>query len=56
MCRVHFQVYHQSVHVTKLHVVFAEIRPTKPKKNKIKTMHVFGSAIGFGSVSISAHM
>ena len=32
-----------------LPVVFAEIRPPKPKKNKIKIVHVFGSA--FGSVS-----
>ena len=40
----------------KLPVVFAEIQPTKPKKYKIKIVHVFGSAFGFGSVSISAHM
>ena len=38
----------------KLPVVFAEIRPPKPKKKKIKIVHVFGSAFGFGSVS--AHM
>ena len=38
----------------KLPVVSAEIRPPKPKKNKIKIGHVFGSA--FGSVSVSAHM
>ena len=37
----------------KFPVVFAEIRPPKPKK-KIKIVHVFGSAFGFGSVS--AHM
>ena len=35
----------------KLPVVFAEIRPPKPKIE-----HVFGSAFGFGSVSVSAHM
>ena len=33
----------------KLPVVFAEIRPLKPKKNKIKIVHVFGSAFGFGA-------
>ena len=33
----------------KLPVVFAEIRPPKPKKNKIKIVHVFGSAFGFGA-------
>ena len=34
-----------------LPVVFAEIRPPKPKKkiNKIKIVHVFGSAFGFGT-------
>ena len=42
--------------LSKLPVVFAEIRPPKPKKNKIKFVHVFGSAFGFVSVSVSAHM
>ena len=42
--------------LSKLPVVFAEIRPPKPKKNKIKFVHVYGSAFGFGSVSVSAHM
>ena len=36
----------------KLPVVFAEIRPPKPKKIKIKILHVFGSAFGFGLVSV----
>ena len=36
----------------KLPVVFAEIWEPKPKKNKIKIVHVFGSALGFGSVSV----
>ena len=35
----------------KLPVVFAEIRPPKPKKKKkIKIVHVFGSAFGFGAL------
>ena len=49
----HVVVYMQIL--SKLPVVFAEIRPPKPKK-KIKFVHVFGSAFGFGSVSVSAHM
>ena len=32
-----------------LPVLFAEIRPPKPEKNKIKIVHVFGSAFGFGA-------
>ena len=42
----------------KLPVVFAEIRPPKPKKIKSKscTFSVRHSAFGFGSVSVSAHM
>ena len=31
----------------KLPVVFAEIRPPKPKKIKSKVVHVFGSEFGF---------
>ena len=50
----HVVVYVQIL--LELHVVFAEIRPPKPKKNKTKIVHVFGSAFGFGSVSVSAHM
>ena len=50
----HVVVYVQIL--LKLPVVFAEIRPPKPKKIKIKIVHVFGSAFGFGSVSVSAHM
>ena len=50
----HVVVYVQIL--SKLPVVFAEIRPPKPKKNKIKFVHVFDSASGFGSVSVSAHM
>ena len=42
----HVVVYVQFL--LKLPVVFAEIRPPKPKKNKIKFVHVFGSAFGFG--------
>ena len=35
--------------LSKLPVVFAEIRPPKPKENnKNKFVHVFGSAFGFG--------
>ena len=34
--------------LSKLPVVFPEIRPLKPKKNKIKFVHAFGSALGFG--------
>ena len=48
----HVVVYVQIL--LKIPVVFAEIRPPKPKKKKIKIVHVFGSAFGFGSVS--AHM
>ena len=33
----------------KLPFVNAEIRSSKPKKNKIKIVHVFGSAFGFGA-------
>ena len=40
----------------KLPVVFAEIRPPKPEKNKIKIVHVFGSAFGFGSCFFPVHM
>ena len=40
----------------KLPGVFAKIRLPKPKKNKIKFVHVFGLAFGFGSVLVSAHM
>ena len=29
--------------------MFAEIRPPKPKKNKIKIVHVLASAFGFGT-------
>ena len=36
----------------KLPVVIAEIRPLKQKKQKIKIVHVFGSAFG----SVSAHV
>ena len=50
----HVVVYEQIL--LKLPVVFAEIRPPKPKKNTIKIVHVFGSAFGFGSVSVSVHM
>ena len=39
----------------KLLVVFAEIRPPKPKK-KIKIVHVFGTAFGFGLVSNTPHI
>ena len=35
--------------LSKLPVVFAEIRPPKPIKNKIQFVHVFGSAFGFGA-------
>ena len=43
----HVVVYVQIL--LKLPVMFAEIRPPK-LKNKIKIVHVFGSAFGFGSV------
>ena len=43
----HVVVYVQIL--LKLPVVFAEIQPPKPKKNKIKIVHVFGSAFGFGT-------
>ena len=46
----HVVVYVQIL--SKLPVVFAEIRPNKPKKIKIKYVHVFGSVFG----SVSAHM
>ena len=49
---MHVVVYVQIL--LKLPVVFAEIRPPKLKKNKIKIVHVFGSAFSFGWVS--AHM
>ena len=42
----HVVVYVQIL--LKLPVVFAEIRPPKPKKDKIEIVHVFGSAFGFG--------
>ena len=39
--------------LSKLPVVFSA---AETEKNKIKFVHVFGSAFGFGSVSVSAHM
>ena len=48
----HVVVYVQIL--LKLPVVFFWNSATETEKNKIKIVHVFGSAFGFGSVS--AHM